>query len=277
MCKERFVNPFTDFGFKRLFGTEANKDILISFLNAILDDEDDIVEITYQNVEMLGQTEGNRKAVYDLYCTTEDGDHIIVEMQKAWQEHFIDRSIFYSARALDSAAKKGPWDFNLPKVYTICLLNFEPTEFVNNEAYKHVVRLCDLASGTVFSSKLTYIYLEMNKFHKELEKLESIFEKWMYVIKNLYLFDAYPSALKEKIFKKFFEEARISAFTPEEQFAYEESLKDMRDYNNTLASAEKKGRAEEKMDIARNMKADGEPFEKIVRYTGLTIQEIKNL
>lgn len=281
MCKERFVNPFTDFGFKRLFGTEANKDILIHFLNAILDDEDDIVEITYLNVEKLGQTERERKAVYNLYCRTENGGHIIVEMQKAWQEHFIDRTIFYSARAIDDAAKKGAWDFNLPKIYTVCLLNFEPPEFSGEEQFKHTLRLCDIATGRVCSRKLTYIFLEMDKFRKEMDELESLSDKWLYVIKNLCLFDSYPTALKEKIFKKFFEEARISAFTPEEQFAYEESLKDMRDYSNTLASAEKKGREEgreeEKIRMAREMKADGEPVEKIVRYTGLTTEEIEKL
>ncbi|MCC8120102.1 MAG: Rpn family recombination-promoting nuclease/putative transposase [Bacteroidales bacterium] len=271
MCKEKYVNPFTDFGFKRLFGTEANKDILINFLNSVIEDEDDIVEITYLNVEKLGKIESDRKAVYDLYCKTEKGDHIIVEMQKVGQEHFIDRTIFYSARAIDDAAKKGAWDFNLPKVYTIALLNFEPHEFSNEKNYKHTLRLCDINTSKVLSHKLTYIFLELGKFNKKIDELENLSEKWMYVIKNLYEFDTYPTVLKEKIFKKFFEEARISAFTQEEKFAYEESLKVLWDNTNAFTYARK----EEKIEIAKKLKAQNVDINIIAQATGLTLEDIE--
>ncbi|MCC8120227.1 MAG: Rpn family recombination-promoting nuclease/putative transposase [Bacteroidales bacterium] len=280
MCKEKFINPFTGFGFKRLFGSEANKDILINFLNSVIEDEE-IVEITYLNVEKLGQIESDRKAIYDLYCKTEKGHHIIVEMQKAWQVHFIDRTIFYSARAIDDAAKKGDWDFALPKIYVIALLNFTPSEFADEPGYKHILRLCDISTGQEFSRKLNYIFLEIKKFDKSIDELESLTDKWMHVIKNLDNFESYPTVLQEKIFKKFFEEARISAFTPEEQFAYEESLKVMRDNNNVLASAEIKGRKEgheeEKIRFARELKALNVSIDKISQASGLTIEEIEKL
>ncbi len=277
MCKEKYVNPFTDFGFKRLFGTEANKDILINFLNSVIEDEDDIVEITYLNTEKLGQIQSDRKVIYDLYCKTEKGDHIIVEMQKAWQGHFIDRTIFYSARAIDDAAQKGDWDFSLPKVYVIALLNFSPAEFADQESYKHVLRLCDIATGRELSRKLNYIFLEIKKFDKTIEELETLSDKWMHVLKNLDKFESYPATLKEKIFKKFFEEARISAFTPDEQFAYEESLKVMRDNNNVLASAVMKGHQEEKFEIAKKMKVQGFDLSIISQLTDINIEEIEKL
>lgn len=277
MCKERYINPFTDFGFKRLFGTEANKDILIHFLNAILPDEDEIVGLTYLNVEKLGQTPRERKAVYDIYCQLANGGHIIVEMQNASQEHFIDRTIYYSARAIDDAAKKGEWDFNLPRIYTVALLNFEPNEFEGQPQYMHTLRLCDVGTGKVVTKKLTYIFLELPKFDKGIEELETPTDKWLYVIKNLYLLDSYPERLKEAVFHKFFEEARISAFTDEERFAYEESLKDMRDYLNTLATAKKEGIALAKTSIARTMLAQGLPISMIATCTGLTPVEITRL
>ncbi len=297
MCKERYVNPFTDFGFKRLFGTEANKDILIHFLNAVLENEEDIVDLTYHNVEKLGPSERDRRAIYDIYCKTASGDHIIVEMQRGWQEHFVERCIYYSSMAVTDAAAKGDWDFNLPRVYTIALLNFEPKEFADSRDFKHTWGICDTKTGKVSTKALNYVFLEMKKFKKGINELETLTDKWMYVINNLYLLDEYPSAITEKIFKRFFKEAKISAFTEEERFAYEESLKEMRDYNNTIASTAKakfaegmtqgmaqgmaqgmvQGRVEEKYNMARLMKNAGEPVEKISAYTGLDKEEIRNL
>lgn len=274
MCKERYISPFTDFGFKRLFGTETNKDILIHFLNSVIEDESPIVDLTYLNTEKLGMRPSERRAVFDLYCRLSNGSHIIVEMQRGSQEYFIDRTIFYSARAIDDAAKKGDWDFNLPKVYTIALLNFESKEFQAETAYMHTVRLCELPTGRIFSQKLTYIFIELPKFNKTIDELETLTEKWMYVIKNLYLFDKYPEKLKETIFHRFFEEARISAFTDEEKFAYEESLKEMRDYNNTLATAKKEGKMERNLEVAANLKAMGLNADQIAKATGLSPEEI---
>ncbi len=77
----KYINPFTDFGFKKLFGEEANKDLLIDFLNALLAEKEHIKDITYLKNEHLGRTESDRKAIFDLYCETESGDKFIVEMQ----------------------------------------------------------------------------------------------------------------------------------------------------------------------------------------------------
>jgi predicted transposase/invertase (TIGR01784 family) len=91
---ERYINPYTDFGFKKLFGTELNKDLLISFLNALFHDKPEITDLTYMNTEHLGEGIIDRKAVFDVYCSLDDGSRIIVEMQKAEQQYFKDRSIY---------------------------------------------------------------------------------------------------------------------------------------------------------------------------------------
>ena len=93
---ERYINPYTDFGFKKLFGTELNKDLLISFLNALLNGEQEITDLTYLNSEHLGDGHSDRRAVFDVYCQLADGKKFIVEMQKAEQAYFKDRSIYYS-------------------------------------------------------------------------------------------------------------------------------------------------------------------------------------
>jgi len=103
--KEKYINPLTDFGFKKLFGTEPNKDLLIDFLNQILPDRK-IKDLTYSSGEKQGLTELDRKAIFDLYCIGDKGERFIVEMQKAKQNYFKDRSVFYASFPIQEQGKK---------------------------------------------------------------------------------------------------------------------------------------------------------------------------
>lgn len=241
MCTERYVSPFTDFGFKLLFGTPTNKEFLIAFLNSILDCDSPIADISYNNTEVFGKAPDDRKAVYDLYCETADGSHIIVEMQNAYQRYFMDRTIYYSSFPMQAAARKGQWDYQLPPIYTVAFLNFCMDEFIDEPGYKHVGRIVDLETNNVLYRKLTYIYLEMPKFNKDIDDLDSCADSWMYIIKNLVQLNEKPARFRDKVFERFFRAAEIARFSPEERQAYETSLKIMRDYNNTVSSAEYKG------------------------------------
>ena len=128
---ERYINPYTDFGFKKLFGTEMNKDLLISFLNALFNnDEKEIEDVQYLNSEHLGDGYGERlrvgelcsgirRSVFDVYCMTKDGSRFIVEMQKAEQTYFKDRSVYYATTPIRQQAPKGKWDYHLEDVYTV--------------------------------------------------------------------------------------------------------------------------------------------------------------
>lgn len=203
MCNERYVNPFTDFGFKLLFGTPANKEFLIAFLNSLLESEEEIVDISYNNTEIFGKTPDDRKAVYDLYCETTSGSHIIVEMQNAYQRYFLDRTIYYSSFPMQAAAKRGEWDYRLPPIYTVSFLNFNIGDFATDPNFKHVVRLMDVDTKRVFYNKLTYIYLEMPKFDKGVDDLHGYADCWLYVIKNLALLNERPKELREKVFERF--------------------------------------------------------------------------
>lgn len=241
MCTERYVDPFTDFGFKLLFGTPANKEFLIQILNALLMGREVITDISYNNSELFGKSADDRKAVFDLYCTTTDGSHIIVECQNAYQRYFMDRTVYYSSFPMQAIARKGDWDYKLPRIYTIAFLNFTMPAFADSADYMHTVQLCDVDTREVFFDKLTYIYLELPKFNKEINDLSGYADAWLYVIRNLVQLEEKPSALREKVFERFFRVAEIARFSPEERAAYEASLKQMRDYRNTIISAEEKG------------------------------------
>lgn len=238
---ERYMNPYTDFGFKKLFGTELNKDLLISFLNALIPEERRITNVTYLNPEQLGAQELDRRAVFDVYCEDEAGEKFLVEMQKGEQQFFKDRSIYYSTFAIREQAPRGVWNYGLKGIYTVGILNF--TIYPDNEDFYHEVKLTDLATKEVFYDKLTFVYLEMPKFTKTEAELDTLFDKWLYVIRNLATLMERPKVLQEKVFAHLFEAAEIAKFDRKERYEYEESLKNYRDWFSVMETAENKGMA----------------------------------
>lgn len=120
-----FMDPFTDYGFKKLFGEESSKAYLIDFLNSVfVDFIPNISELNYHKNEQLGNKQIDGNAVFDLYCKSTDGTRFIIELQKAKQDYFRQRSLFYSTFAITEQAPKGVWNFALNPVYCIGLLNF---------------------------------------------------------------------------------------------------------------------------------------------------------
>ncbi|MCQ2974235.1 MAG: Rpn family recombination-promoting nuclease/putative transposase [Bacteroidales bacterium] len=308
---ERYINFYTDFAFKKFFGTPANKEFLISFLNALLKlkGDEEIKDITHLNTEQLPNIESDRKAIYDVYCENNKGEKFIVEMQRASQINFVDRSIYYSAFPIQEQGVRGylskidekyiNWDYSLKKVYVVGILSFILDENPNhNEIVTHARLRYDEYSNEIYSDKLEFINIELPKFTKQEEELDddNMLDKWLFAIKNLYHLMDRPQTLREAIFKRLFNLAEISKYNKTERLAYQESLKDYRDYYNTIFSAEERGREEgreegraegraeaetkayqEKLDMARKMKSDGMPYEIITKYSGLSIPEIEKL
>ncbi|MGI9158334.1 MAG: Rpn family recombination-promoting nuclease/putative transposase [Saprospiraceae bacterium] len=278
--QDKFINPFTDFGFKKLFGSEPNKDLLIDFLNEVLPVKHKIRELTYARSEQLGRSEADRKAIFDLYCTGENGERFIVEMQKAKQNYFRDRSVYYSSFPIQEQAKKGDWDYKLAAVYLVGILDFTFSEDAAAGEVRHEVQLKDQACQ-VFYEKLTYIYLEMPNFNKTEAELKSNFDKWMYVLKQLPNLQKRPQALQERIFQKLFDAAEIAKFSPDERTHYEDSLKYYRDLKNVVDTSYEEGKlegkAEGKAEIARQMKRNGMNMGFISDLTGLSAEEIDRL
>jgi len=238
--KKKYINPLTDFGFKKLFGTEINKDLLIDFLNQLLPQHHQIKQLTYTKNEHLGSSLLDRKAIFDLYCVSENGEKFIVEMQKAKQNFFKDRSVYYSAFAIREQGKKGEWNYRLTPVYTIAILDFMFTEEIKKDDLLLNVKLKD-QNNNIFYDKLTYIYVQLPKFTKKEKELNDRFEKWMYVLRHLAKLQDRPIALQERIFKKLFEAAELAKFTPKERQQYEDSLKYYRDIKNVVDTARDEG------------------------------------
>ena len=270
-----YVNPFTDFGFKRLFGEEANKDLLIDFLNELVLPEHRIVDLSFKNSELQSEIKEERKAVYDIFCKNQNGEEFIVEMQKAYQSFFKDRMVFYSTFPIRTQAKKGQkWNYKLKAIYCIGILDFQFGHSVNKKdekilyseeeinridtEFNHKVQLKD-QYNQVFYNKLYYQLIEMPRFDKKEDELETHFDKWIYFLKHLPDLTEIPKILNEPIFKQAFETAKTANFTETEMNSYIQSLKEYWDMNNVIDSSFEKG---EKIGVEKG-KIEGEKLNKL--------------
>jgi predicted transposase/invertase (TIGR01784 family) len=285
MFAEKYINPFTDFGFKKIFGEEANKDLLIDFLNELLTDKGKILDLTYLKNEHLGISELDRKAIFDLYCENDKGEKFIVEMQRAKQDYFKDRSLYYATFPIQEQAPKGAWNYKLNGVYSIAIMDFVFDESKPDKLV-HDVRLIEKETQQVFYDNLRFVYVEIKKFDKPLTSCQSRFEKWLYVLKNLPKMEEIPTAfLQEKIFKKLFQVAEIAHFSPKQLQSYRDSEKNYLDFTASLDTSFREGKIEGliegekrgKIAIAKNAIQANLPNALIEQLTGLSIEQIEQL
>lgn len=281
---EKFINPLTDFGFKKLFGSEPNKVLLIDFLNELLPQKHQIEDLSYAQNEHQGPKIIDRTAIFDIYCVGKNEERFIVEVQKAKQNYFKDRSVYYASFPIQEQAQKGDWDYRLAPVYTVGILDFIFADHKNQDEIVHFVELKNQRCE-VFYDKLKFIYLELPKFKKTEEELETHFDKWLYVFTHLSKLQDRPKKLQERVFQQLFEAAEIAKYSKEDQAAYVESLKHYLDIKNVVDTSLEQGKIEgkiegkfeEKMEIAKLMKINGERLDKIIQYTGLTEDQIRDI
>ena len=282
--KAKYINPFTDFGFKKIFGEEASKPLLLDFLNALLPTTSQIKDLSFKNTEHLGQTAVDRKSLFDIYCESFSGEKFIVELQKAKQNYFKDRTVYYSTFPIREQAEKGEWNYKLKAVFCIGILDFTFDDYENEPERNEVVHTIKLKNqhGKTFYEKLTYVYIEMPNFKKSETALETRLDKWLYFIKNLEDCQSIPSIFKDEvIFEQAFEKAELAKLDSVQSESYESSLKEYRDIKGYIDTAfdegKSEGKLEEKLEIAKSLKLAGVASSIISQSTGLSKEEIDKL
>ena len=277
--QEQYVNLLTDFGFKRVFGSEPNKQLLVDFLNTLLPKHHHIQSLSYKSTENLGNTPVDRKAIFDIYCQGANGDRFIVELQKAKQNFFKDRSVFYASFPIQEQAQRGLWNFELSPVYSIGILDFVFDDHQNDDTIIHTVELKD-QNCEVFYDKLKFIYIELPKFRKPIERLETHRDKWLYLFRHLPDIEGQPRPFQDPVFLQLFEVAEIANLSRDEQDSYQSSLKYYRDMSNVIDTARMEGKEEgdkaARFEIARSL-LNQMPIDAISQTTGLSVDEIKQL
>ena len=292
----KFINPFTDVGFKRIFGQEINKDLIIDFLNSLLVGEKHIMDIRFLDKELLPEFDSDRGVIYDIYCINEDGERFIVEMQNRKQTNFRDRALYYLSQAISRQGDKGAeWRFDVKAVYGVFLMNFHLD--LDGYRIRTDVDMIVRQTGKMYSDKLRMIFIELPSFLKEEDECENDFERWIYVLKNMETLNRLPFKARKAVFEKLEQIVDIASMTMEERMKYDASINAYRthlavmDYERTEGREEgrregreegrKEGRKEgmdiEKRQIASNMKQMGLSADVIAKATGLGEEEIANL
>ena len=318
MCKEseikskqRYAELLCDFMFKRLFGSEANKDVLIGFLNMIVEDAE-IEDVDFIPTEYIGLTEEDKKSIFDISCRCKDGKVLIIEMQKGYQKHFRKRAVFYTSYPINEQGRlarelfikehqssndgtKFKWDYNLKPVTVVAILNFMFSHELSwpENRYHSSYRLREDSNGEIMTDALRFVFLELVRFKKSISELETKFDKWMYLLRHMHEMTEIPDVFRTPEFKRLFILAEIGNFTPEEYKQYQKSLGSMSDYYNIIDTAaeeaEKRGRAEGiligreegreegRLTTARNLKKLGVALSTIAEATGLSLEVIERL
>ena len=296
----KFINPFTDVGFKRIFGQEFSKPLLLDFLNSLLEGEKHIVNLTFLDKEQPALYDEDRSLIYDIYCETDEGEHIIVEMQNKSQPYFKSRSIYYISESIARQGERGSsWNYAIDSVYLIAFLNFIPLDF--KQQFRTDVVLAEKNTVDQFSDKLRMIYLQLPLFKKEADECENQVERWIYLLKNMETLSRLPWAAQSAVFKKLESIADVGAMSRDERLKYDEALRKYRDTISVfegvrmdglmegrmegrkeglmegLMEGRMEGQRSEKMENARKMKTYGLALDMIAEITGLSIEEVRGL
>lgn len=303
----RYVNPFTDQGFKMVFGQEAHKELLIDFLNELLKGERQVEDITYIDKEIQPERFNGRVVIFDILCKEKDGTSFLVEMQNQYQDYFLDRGLYYLCRMINNQGLRGKeWNYELYPVYGIYFLNFELDGL---EHFRTDLYLAERETGRQLSNKLRQIYLLMPCFTKDKDECENDFERWLYLLKNMDILERMPFKAQKAVFEKLLDVADVANLGEKERAQYDATLKAYRDYINTVRSADRlakekglaeglvegmakgmakglaegrtkglaEGLAEANRQHALKMKQKNFPIETIIEITGLTAAEIEAL
>ena len=277
----QYVDIMTDAGFKAVF---QDKQVTIKFLNAALAGERQIKDITYLDKEIKPETVENRTIIFDLLCEDVSGAKFILEMQNCPQHYFFNRGFYYLCRMVARQGQIGKqWQYRLLPIYGVYFLNFKLPEFTD---FRTDVVLANERTGKVFNEiKMKQIYISFPLFSLSKEECKSSFERWIYTLKNMNLFEQSPFKEEQETFLRLLDVANVNSLSEKERAIYEENLKNYRDWYATIDYAQtegiekgmqkgiEKGRQEEKLQIARKMKEQGLDSELIAQCSGLSVED----
>lgn len=246
----QFIDPFTEFGFKRNFGSNPRKDLLIAFLNDLFEGKKVIEDLHIdQSENVYPQLSSiSRKWVYDVRRTSDDGSQFIIELFPFEYDCFKERAFFISSGAIKNQVlnESFSWVDGLRDVYYVGLLNFvfEPED---EDYYLHHIRACYRGTNTPFCDKFGHIFIELPKFRKSLEELESNVDRWLYILQNLNSDEGTPVAFQNTIFESAYRAADLSLLSARDRQRYIDSLNNLRDQHAVISAVENLAKAQVKL------------------------------
>lgn len=288
----KFLDPKNDVCFKKIFGTEKNKDILIHFLNDMLafKGRSPITDVTFLKTVQDPDIALQKSSLVDVLCKDSAGNQYIVEIQVAKEKGFEKRAQYYAAKAYCSQSRVGGAYANLKEIIFLAIADF--VMFPEKAAYKSDHVILDRASYENDLKDFSFTFLELPKFKKSGSELKTIVEKWIYFFKEAEgLSEEEAAAIigTDEIMERAYDELSRFSWSDEELLTYDQAEKY---YSSYVASMEQKyedgvikgvkegkeiGVKEGKIEVARNMLKSGLSLEMITQITGLSLSEVKSL
>ena len=281
---KRYIDPTTDYGFKRLF---ENKQILIGFLNAVLPPHDTVADLSYLNQEVIGGNPEGRVVIFDLHCLTQDGRTIIVEMQRLPQPYFKRRMLYYAMRGFEHHVRRGDDSYEFAPVYVVAVVDFTLFDESPNFAHRFTLQS---DGGELFSDVLQLHFLELKKYSMsqspETAELSAL-EQWTAALKDMPVLDGIPDWVTDEDIKRAFEVSEVANLSPEERSKFERAIRDDIDFRGQvlqqyiygkmkgLREGREEGREESRRDIVAGLIDKGYDAPAIANLLGWPLDEVK--
>ena len=273
--KTEMLNPFCDEGFKRIFG---DKILLMDFLNSFVDAGSPIVDLTYENKELVSVESDGRTIIFDLFCKLDNGMNVIIEMQNKNQDFFVDRAVFYLSRAISAQGEKGRiWKYGINSVIGIFITQFR---VFDNDDVLSEMKLIDPKTNKMVSDKMHGYFIQLPKFKKSNNGCVDHFDEWIYNLKNMERMGNIEFKDQE-VFDRLWNLSNCSMLSIEERRKYERSLKAYRDYVNQMdfarAEGREEGKTEERAKTICTLRRKGKSDEEIASLLDLDIEDVKSV
>lgn len=284
----KFLDPKNDFAFKRIFGTEKNKDILIHFLNDMLTFKEHgrIVEVSFLKTIQDPETAAKKTSIVDILCKDQNGDIYIVEMQVAKEKGFEKRAQYYASKAYISQSNSGGEYHNLKEVIFLAISDF--IMFPNKKGYKSDHVILDKESYENDLKDFSFTFIELPKFDRDIDHLKNMIDKWSYFFKHAEETseqDLQKLVGHDQIIERAFDELNRFSWNDEELLTYDQAEKYEGAYRASMAQKFDEGKAEGIAEgemkailmIAKSLIIQGHENDTICAATGLSKEKIDSL
>ena len=272
----KFVDIKNDIAFRKIFGNENRKEVLISFLNAVLllENDNKIISVEILNPYQLPALKGGKVTIVDVKAKDQSDKNYIVEMQVADVDGFDKRVLYYASKSYSSQIDRGDLYEKLNPTFFIGILDFEATQ---NKDYISRHKIVDIETGENFIKDIEFNFIELPKFTKKETELTSIIDQWVYFIKNVEDLEVIPENVKDEGLRNAYQDAEKHNWTKEELEAYDYVLMREQDERGRMSFALKTGISQAQKDIAKSLLSSDFSIEEIAKHTKLTVEQVKRL
>ena len=274
-AKGVYANILLDYWFKRSFSElPFSERLLLLFLQEVIP-ERKIASIKYAPQEHTNPNPDKHGIRVDVEATDKNGTRFLVEMQREPQDFFYERALYNASHCIIRQMDKGEDEYNFAPVYFIGIVDFPLHGDPDRVLYRY--SLYEDTDREKMTDSVTYIFLELPNCGRALTTEATLLDNICYSLHNMQFLKERPAELRQEIFDLLFQSVEIATFAPAEKTKYDYNMTTERDIRNQIRYAEKKGREEAREELAKMMLADHEPLDKIMKYSGLTEEQITKL